>query len=333
MTRETKIGLLVGLAFIIVIGILLSDHLTSATEPPQAALLNAGDTVRRAVNTPGTSRQPNAGQVNPTQSAPEQQVLTGEDVKPRPSVSQIKIGPGTVTPAGNNGVAVGPSNAGNQQSVTPANDQSQNMQVATNDQQTHATEPDQRIAAGGGAIVPVNGANGANSSGVSSPRGAASNDNSRGNATLAAGREYKAQPGDSLTKIARENKITKAALIKVNPDLKANPDLIVVGKSYIIPPVEAVAVTPASGAAPTPAPAPSPIASNRNAPSQPVSMYSVKKGDTLWRIATDILGDANQLATLKELNKDVLRGQNRDVVVENMKLRLPAKPSVASVEP
>ena len=38
MTRETKIGLLVGLAFIIVIGILLSDHLTSSTEPPMATL-------------------------------------------------------------------------------------------------------------------------------------------------------------------------------------------------------------------------------------------------------------------------------------------------------
>jgi hypothetical protein len=49
MTRETKIGLLVGLAFIIVIGILLSDHLTSATEPPQAPLAQAGNDVRRGV--------------------------------------------------------------------------------------------------------------------------------------------------------------------------------------------------------------------------------------------------------------------------------------------
>ena len=36
MTRETKIGLLVGLAFIIVIGILLSDQLMRATEAPPA---------------------------------------------------------------------------------------------------------------------------------------------------------------------------------------------------------------------------------------------------------------------------------------------------------
>ena len=53
MTRETKIGLLVGLAFIIVIGILLSDHLTSATEPPQPPLAQAGNDVRRAGAVPG----------------------------------------------------------------------------------------------------------------------------------------------------------------------------------------------------------------------------------------------------------------------------------------
>ena len=41
MTRETKIGLLVGLAFIIVIGILLGDQFSSRMEPPQAALLRA----------------------------------------------------------------------------------------------------------------------------------------------------------------------------------------------------------------------------------------------------------------------------------------------------
>ena len=53
MTRETKIGLLVGLAFIIVIGILLSDHLTSATEPQQAQLAQVGGNVRNGVDAPG----------------------------------------------------------------------------------------------------------------------------------------------------------------------------------------------------------------------------------------------------------------------------------------
>ena len=53
MTRETKIGLLVGLAFIIVIGILLSEHVSSTNEPQTAALGGAGANVRDGVMTPG----------------------------------------------------------------------------------------------------------------------------------------------------------------------------------------------------------------------------------------------------------------------------------------
>src|SRR5205809_970323 len=52
MTRETKIGLLVGLAFIIVIGILLSDHMSSTNEPVSAPVAKAGDSVREGVATP-----------------------------------------------------------------------------------------------------------------------------------------------------------------------------------------------------------------------------------------------------------------------------------------
>ncbi len=55
MTRETKIGLLVGLAFIIVIGILLSEHVSSTNEPQQAPLNTAGGNVRDGVLTPGAT--------------------------------------------------------------------------------------------------------------------------------------------------------------------------------------------------------------------------------------------------------------------------------------
>src|SRR5437868_282124 len=57
MTRETKIGLLVGLAFIIVIGILLSDHFTSTTQPHQAALTTTIDDVLGSTRTLGPHRQ------------------------------------------------------------------------------------------------------------------------------------------------------------------------------------------------------------------------------------------------------------------------------------
>jgi hypothetical protein len=53
MTREAKIGLLVALAFILVIGILLSDHVTSATREPAAPLALIEDAIRGSTSTPG----------------------------------------------------------------------------------------------------------------------------------------------------------------------------------------------------------------------------------------------------------------------------------------
>src|SRR4051794_32819122 len=54
MTRETKIGLLVGLAFIIVVGILLGEHVSSTNEPAPASVAHAGENVREGVTTPGS---------------------------------------------------------------------------------------------------------------------------------------------------------------------------------------------------------------------------------------------------------------------------------------
>src|SRR5688572_11725308 len=95
MTRETKIGLLVGLAFIIVIGILLSDHLTSATEPQQAQLAQVAGNVRNGVAVPGgAAAQPPITQVQPPADvAPKQPVMTKEELTPKqPPVEIVKIG-------------------------------------------------------------------------------------------------------------------------------------------------------------------------------------------------------------------------------------------------
>src|SRR5262245_9709841 len=93
MTRETKIGLLVGLAFIIVIGILLSDHLTSTTEPPQAPLAQAGGDVRRAVTVPGGAGAPVTQVQTPQQVAPQQPVPTTNELTPRqPPVTVVSVG-------------------------------------------------------------------------------------------------------------------------------------------------------------------------------------------------------------------------------------------------
>src|SRR5438067_893805 len=97
MTRETKIGLLVGLAFIIVIGILLSDHLTQTNEPQQAQLAQAAGNVRAGVTVPGSGQAApvSGGATAPATGAvtPQQTVLTKEELTPaKPPVEIVQLG-------------------------------------------------------------------------------------------------------------------------------------------------------------------------------------------------------------------------------------------------
>src|SRR4051812_48500322 len=94
MTRETKIGLLVGLAFIIVIGILLSDHLTSSTEPPLATLVGTGANVRSTTTVPGSGTQaPINPDVHPPQVEPQNTVPTRRDLQqPTNATSIVQVG-------------------------------------------------------------------------------------------------------------------------------------------------------------------------------------------------------------------------------------------------
>ena len=118
MTRETKIGLLVGLAFIIVIGILLSDHLTSSTEPPPATLANAGNTVRQTVTTPGSNTtQPPITNVStaPQPVTPQQLVPTPSELQ-QPQRQPVQI------------VQVGGPSGPMQQGVQPSQVQQQQLE-------------------------------------------------------------------------------------------------------------------------------------------------------------------------------------------------------------
>src|SRR5436190_4520028 len=95
MTRETKIGLLVGLAFIIVIGILLSDQLMRSTEPPAAPLANVGDTLRKGTTTPASHNRPAPVAVSSQDAAPENEVPTRDEITRRPPpVTFVQIGRG-----------------------------------------------------------------------------------------------------------------------------------------------------------------------------------------------------------------------------------------------
>jgi nucleoid-associated protein YgaU len=82
MTRETKIGLLVGLAFIIVIGILLSDYMTSRNEPALASLQGAGSNVRSGLGQPASDNASPVVVIPPANVAPSQPVPTRDELNP-----------------------------------------------------------------------------------------------------------------------------------------------------------------------------------------------------------------------------------------------------------
>lgn len=113
MTRETKIGLLVGLAFIIIVGILLGDSVRHATDVQPASLPQVAQNVRNAVTTPGT---PVAAPISMQQSGnanatPQQTVLTREEVLRPQNGGVVIIGPGNTLQSNTVVGQRGPDNA------------------------------------------------------------------------------------------------------------------------------------------------------------------------------------------------------------------------------
>jgi nucleoid-associated protein YgaU len=302
MTRETKIGLLVGLAFIIVIGILLSDHMTSTNEPPLAPLQLAGNNARSALGQPATDNAPPVV-VTPPNVSPVQTVMTRDELTPRRAV-QPQQSP--VTLSGQDAVA---SNQGN-------TSRSSNVPAALADA---ARRNGEELVDGAGQPLAIGDAT---QQQATAPQPAK---------TATAG-TYKAEAGDSLTKIATKvygtsTKALRDGIINANPSLKDNPNKIVVGKTYVIPPQNGTAPTNTTAVLPTPAPTTPTAAKTDDKPAAVEHVYVVQQGDTLWSIARDEVGNAGAVAAIRELNQDVLKGSDR--VRPNMKLKLPAK-AVAS---
>ncbi len=353
MTRETKIGLLVGLAFIIVVGILLSEHLTTTTERPAAPLAEAGDTVRNGMAAPGVSMHEAAPPVRVPE--PAMPVPVARDLAPQPQPtlpSHVAIGPGS-NPAqppiviDNRTPIVPVPESFGQAPQTPAGgvvttqDQWSALQTGHKpividpfaNQPPHPVAPIASLQ--GEQLVPVQ-PNNTNALPIVINTPGASNANPQ--PTMAANnvREYKAQPGDSLSRIAAllpggNTKANREAVIKLNPSLQKDPNKVIADRVYLLP-------IDKSQPSAVPAPLveqPSPIVRSTEtttpAPPAPAATqfrtYIVKKGDSLTKIAVEQLGSKNEVGTIRKLNEDVLKGG--DLIKIDMKLKLPVK-SVAS---
>lgn len=340
MTRETKIGLLVGLAFIIVIGILLSDHMTSTTEPPKAPLSVVGNNVRESVLTPAAPPVAAVGDVAAGHGAvaPNQPVNVGGDISQQQRMTAPVIHVGPATPQAQPPVVVQQAPPAQTQAPAQVPVPQYPVQVSQGPApvvqgpvviappQPQATHPLQHLASRHGEqIVP----HGSGSTTNTPPPPATVRQQ---HVPMAPLREYKAQSGDSLSKLAvrfmgSNSKANRDAIVRVNPTLQQNPDKIVEGRTYVLPPPPApesdvAAAPPAAQGAPAPS-APSATAAEN------FSWYTVKENENLWKIAAEQLGSGNAWTQIRDLNQDILKGDTQ--VRSNTRIRLPNRP-VASVQ-
>lgn len=362
MTRETKIGLLVGLAFIIVIGILLSDQLMRSTEPPPAPLATVADTLRKGTVTPA-SHNPPITRVVPqaADASPDTAVPTKDEItRPQPPVTIVEIKPGANAAGGGN-VVIGPGNT-NSLPIAPPGQAGRAIGLTGADAQpptvrtTGPAGPTSQAGDGtrGRSIADIAAAMGetlvgpdgqplrANPQGLTSMPPVYPTDPSllpqqqaRATQVGGAGAKYKAEAGDSLSKIAAkffgsDSKANREAIVKANPSLAENPEMIIAGRTYTIPGVvQAQAPAQPQPKAASPAPKPQQPTAERTE-KQPIKAsaaeywYQVQKGDTLTKIAKDRLGDVHTVAAIKELNRENVKDWNKLLV--GTKLRLPAKP-------
>jgi nucleoid-associated protein YgaU len=342
MTRETKIGLLVGLAFIIVIGILLSDQLMRSTEPPAAPLATVGDTLRKGTTTPASHNRPAPVAVTSQNVAPENEVPTKDEItRQPPPVTFVQIGGRGGASADGANVTVGsaqPVTRGDNTRAEGGVNQAGPVGVdgpretALRGQAPQGRTIEEVAARMGETLLGPDGQPLRASRPLSQP---AQKGAQRPVVSLAGNgmKQYTVAAGDSLSRIAlrqmgANTKANRDAIVKANPSLQADPDRVIIGQTYNIPQTAgsaAQAQTPPAVTNPpaverTPAPIKAAVAEY---------WYQVQPGDNLWKIAKEQLGDATTIPAIKELNKATVKNWN--VLPAGTKLKLPARP-VASVQ-
>ena len=321
MTRDTRIGLVTGLAIILLIGALLSmylDHAQSSVQP--AALSALGSSFRSSLITPPTDQVPPAGNLPVSDAAP----AGPASVVPHQAPGQA---PGSASPGS-------PPAAGNRQATVVSIGnvyQSGGGQMAPAMPAPPGNSPI--------ALLPVNG-----------------NANPAPAAVPNAARVYVVKPGDTLTHIAwlcyhDGGPLAVGRIIRANSnELKNRASMLHIGEKLIIPPAQGAMKTAAvsaprtsyltqmaattstgrlpgmhraqqaatqliNGFFPKPAVAQAPAAGNL--------LYRVKPHDTLAAIARRYMGSASMANIRRIMQANHIRNPNRLFV--GMKLNLPAK--------
>ena len=281
---------------------------------------------------------------------------TPRDLAPRPQPVQVAVGgPAYVDPQGQprsaapepivqpptNDVATNDSGNSNARDDEPviskappiASNDPQNSQAAGNQTQSGSNNTDIAVALRDAAKQ--------HGEELVALGGSAQNGQGGNSAHPAGMKQYVAVDGDTLSKIAgrffgSNTKANRDAIVAANPSLKQDPNKVLVGHTYNIPTAATGVPASAGMTAQLPAPAPAqPFQAQPIAQTQPPiitantndNLYTVKDGDSLWKIATEQCGGPAAIPAIRDLNKDTIKGDN---VMVNTKIRLPNKVASAN---
>lgn len=302
MTQGTKIGLLVSLAFLIVIFVLLSDHVANVSDAKPAPMVAVGPTVNQSVVTPG--------QATPAPVEPAAREIAMAPQQPLPTVAEMSKP--VVAPE----IAIGPGESGVREISANQNLQTNRYVVGQNPSSASVR------TLGDPSANPVIAENFIPADRIGSPNPTATTAAPQAPKAIS----HKALPGDTVSKMARkyygsDSKANRDLIISANKVLKGDPTKVEVGRVYLIPakaspaPIAAAATTqPIAPLVAATTPLATPAAATER-------YYTVKQGDNLWKIAKEQCKDINAVDQIKKINRDVLKN-GIDLKI-GTKLRLP----------
>lgn len=308
MTKEAKIGLLLGLLFIVAIAVVLRG-VHEDTQPALEESLALQDAQQK--RTAKQSEPENPVKVALPEQRPRQRVVLEEETL---VATRDEKGPGVeVDSAREEGAALSSVRVMEAGEVRHVQELPKRMQVE--DAEGRSTEvvvrPGTRRLEDAlrQVTVPV----------------VAQRTVQTGSRVLGGERTYVVEKGDHLTKIAQKmygeaagnRRVVVSKLYEANKDRLSSKDMLRVGQSLRIPVlrVEGQTVEP-KGTVVRPA-----TGAGQVSAQQMRRTYTVEKGDSLWKIAEKQLGDGSKYKALLEVNKDVIDEQHH--LRPGMTLRLP----------
>jgi nucleoid-associated protein YgaU len=339
MARETKVGLLAGLAFIICFAIILANRgRQDPPAPPRSYLTDGG------ANVPGAVQQ-TASRAGPNPSEPDRRSPNGRLVPPTstpPEAVVARLDRPTSNPPATSGADLllpeslaggispivgnlidGGASAGHQAAERALTSRTQDDLVRRQELERRLGIPEPDSTTNGGP----------NPQSGSPPQ--------PGSTTKSV--PYTVAPGDTLSKIAlahfgNKSRTSVNAIFDFNRSTLASPDDLKAGLVLSLPIVEGmvrlVKSDPPKANAPTPSKTEEAKSRATKKSAEPTSAtyrwYQVKKNDRYASIAREQLGDAGRWRELHELNKD--KFPNPQSIREGVRIKLPAAKVLASAE-